>query len=80
MGDDNVKVLMINGSPHINGNSSVALNEMKKIFDGENIETEVVHIGNMNIRGCTSCGVCHKTGKCVFDEVNRTWKTGVRFT
>lgn len=66
-----MKVLMINGSPKAKGNTAVALEEMKKIFERENIEAEYFHIGNKNIRGCISCYSCKNTGKCVFDdEVN----------
>lgn len=62
---------MINGSPHANGNTALALAEMKKIFDAEGIETEVMHIGNKDIRGCIACNTCAKKGGCVFDdEVN----------
>lgn len=66
-----MKVLMINGSPHANGNTALALAEMKKIFDAEGIETEILHIGNKDIRSCISCNTCVKKGSCVFDdEVN----------
>ena len=41
-----MKVLILNGSPKTNGNTSVAINEMVKVFAEENVETEVVHIGN----------------------------------
>lgn len=64
-----MKVLAINGSPRINGNTSIALNEMKKVFDKEGIEFEIVQIGNKNVRGCIDCGQCAKKGKCVFDDV-----------
>ena len=64
-----MNVLIINGSPRINGNTSIALNEMTKIFDAEGISTKVVQIGNKNIRGCVACGSCHQSGKCVFDDV-----------
>lgn len=68
-----MKVLLINGSPHEKGNTYVALHEMEKIFAGEGIETQIVHIGNKDIRGCIACGFCGKTGKCVFDDaVNET--------
>lgn len=68
-----MKVLMLNGSPHPNGNTSIALHEMEKIFDKEGIETEILHIGNKDIRGCIGCGSCMKNGKCVFDDlVNET--------
>ncbi len=45
-----MNVLIINGSPRANGNTSHALAEMKKIFDAENVETTILHIGNKNIR------------------------------
>lgn len=67
-----MNVLMINGSPHSNGNTSVALEEMRKIFQEEGIETTLLHVGNKDIRGCIGCGTCFKKGKCVFDdEVNK---------
>ena len=50
-----MKVLMINGSPRVGGNTSIALAEMVKVFEQENIEVEVVQIGNKDIRGCISC-------------------------
>lgn len=68
-----MKVLMINGSPHKTGNTYIALHEMEKIFDAEGIETEIVHVGNRDIRGCVACYSCRKNGKCVFDDlVNET--------
>ena len=64
-----MKVLMINGSPRLNGNTSVALNEMVKVFEENGVEAEVVQIGNKDVRGCIACGSCHQNGKCVFDDV-----------
>lgn len=63
-----MKVLMINGSPHVHGNTYIALREMEKVFAEEGIETEILHIGNQNIRGCIACGKCMETGACVFDD------------
>lgn len=63
-----MKVLMINGSPRVNGNTSVALHEMEKIFLEQGIEVEIVNIGMLDIRGCISCYSCFKNGKCVFDD------------
>ncbi len=63
-----MKVLIINGSPRVDGNTSIALNEMVKVFEAECIETDVVQIGNKAIRGCIACNSCRKTGKCVFDD------------
>ena len=66
-----MKVLIINGSPRVGGNDSIAIDEMIKIFDAEGVETEIMQVGNKAIRGCMACGGCSRTGKCVFDdEVN----------
>lgn len=63
-----MKVLMINGSPRPNGNTSLALREMETIFKAEGIETEIIQVGNKAIRGCVACGKCAEKGKCVFDD------------
>ena len=64
-----MKVLILNGSPRSNGNTSIAVNELAKIFAAEEIETEIVQLGNKDIRGCIACGSCFKNGKCVFDDM-----------
>ena len=64
-----MKVLMINGSPHTKGNTAIALHEMEKIFEKEGIETEIVQVGNQDIRGCIACYSCKEKGKCVFDDI-----------
>ena len=63
-----MKVLIINGSPRVGGNTSVAVDEMVKTFNEEGVEAEVVQIGNKAIRGCIACGSCAQNGKCVFDD------------
>lgn len=63
-----MNVLMINGSPHANGNTALALKEMEKVFVQEGIEVETLHIGNQDIRGCIACRQCAQKGKCVFDD------------
>ena len=45
-----MKVLLINGSPKANGNTSIALNEMVKVFHEEGVETEIAHVGNKDAR------------------------------
>jgi multimeric flavodoxin WrbA len=64
-----MKVLMINGSPRLNGNTSIALDEMKKVFEEEGVEVEIAQVGNKNVRGCIACNKCAETEKCVFDDV-----------
>ena len=67
------KVLLLNGSPKANGCTAAALREMISVFEAEGIETELVHVGNKDIRGCVACGSCGKKGRCVFDDlVNET--------
>ena len=67
-----MKVLMINGSPRVGGNTAIALKEMEKVFVKNGIEVETMQIGNKAIRGCIACGTCNKKGQCVFDdEVNK---------
>lgn len=63
-----MKVLMINGSPHKEGNTYNALKEMEKIFSGEGIESEIIQVGHKPIRGCIGCRVCAEKGYCVFDD------------
>lgn len=63
-----MKVLMINGSPRVDGNTSIALKEMETVFLQEGIEVETVQVGNQAVRGCVACGYCGKNGKCVFDD------------
>ena len=63
-----LKVLMLNGSPHANGNTAVALREMEAIFKENDVDVETVVLGNRDIRGCVACGSCARTGKCVFDD------------
>lgn len=62
-----MKVLFINGSPRKGGNTSIAIDEMVKVFKEEGIESEILEIGNKAIRGCIACYSCSKTGKCAFD-------------
>lgn len=64
-----MKVLLLNGSPRVNGNTAAALNEMIPIFQSDGIETELLQIGGKNIRGCIACQKCFKIGKCVFDDI-----------
>ena len=68
-----MKVLLINGSPNAKGCTYTALTEVASTLEAEGIETELIHVGHKDIRGCTGCRKCHTTGKCVFDDlVNET--------
>ncbi len=64
-----MKVLMINGSPRKDSNTGIALSEMQKVFHKNGIDTEIIQIGNKEIRGCMACGYCFKSGKCAIDDI-----------
>ncbi|MBQ7547449.1 MAG: flavodoxin family protein [Clostridia bacterium] len=64
-----MQVLMLNGSPRKDGNTSIALEEMEKVFRSEGIEVTTIQVGNQAIRGCMACGGCSRLGKCVFDDI-----------
>ena len=66
---EKLRVLMINGSPRANGNTSVGLKEMEKIFQENGVEVETVVVGNKPVRGCVACGGCASKQKCVYDDV-----------
>ena len=63
------KVLLLNGSPKADVCTATALKEMIRVFEEEGIETEIIHVGNKDIRGCVSCGYCEKNGKCVVNDL-----------
>lgn len=71
-----MKVLAINGSPHVDGNTAFAIKLVTEELNRQGIETEIMNIGNKPIRGCIACGYCRKekNEKCVFDdEVNEAF-------
>ena len=63
-----MKVMLVNGSSHLNGTTMTALEEMIKVFHSEEVETEVVQLGGKPIADCLQCNVCQKTGKCVIKD------------
>lgn len=66
-----MKALLVNGSPRPKGCTFTALSELAKTLEENGIETEIIQIGNKNIRGCIACRKCHSTGsgKCIFDDI-----------
>ncbi len=64
-----MRVLLINGSPKANGNTALSLREMEKIFHAQGIETELITVGDMAIRGCVNCGYCYSNNRCAVDDI-----------
>ena len=66
-----MKVLLVNGSPHKNGCTNRALEEVTKVLSDEGLETEIYWIGAKPVGGCMGCFQCEKLKKCVIeDDVN----------
>lgn len=67
-----MKVILVNGSPKEKGCTNRALEEVASALNQNGVETEIFHIGTDPLAGCTGCGACAKTGKCIYDDaVNR---------
>lgn len=64
------KVLAINGSPRIGGNTEILLKKILKVVEELGIKTEFLQIGGTNIHGCRACGACRKlqNKKCAFAD------------
>ena len=68
-----MKVLVINGSPHLHGCTDRALREVENTLHENGVETERVEVGNIAVRGCVGCNFCSEHGRCVFNDlVNET--------
>lgn len=64
-----MKVLLVNGSPHKNGCTDIALREAVGILEQEGITTEFLWLGNGPVRDCIGCGKCRQTpGACIFQD------------
>ena len=61
-----MKVLLVNGSPHLKGCTYTALNTVAEELNCEGIETEIINVAKTS-SGCMGCGYCSKMGKCVND-------------
>ena len=67
-----MKVLLVNGSPHKEGCTYTALREVAEALEKNGVETEIIWLGVGEIAGCIGCGACAKNGEGCFrkDIVN----------
>lgn len=63
-----MNVLLINGSPRDNGNTALALAEVAKVLNEEDISTKTINIGKKAVQGCIACGMCGRIGHCTFKD------------
>ena len=64
-----MKVILLNGSPNNDGCTARALKEVANTLNHDGIETEIINIGNDNIRGCIACLKCREINRCIFDDL-----------
>ena len=69
-----MKVLILNGSPHPDGNTAIGLREAEKELQAAGMETEWVTVGNQDIRGCIACGYCKSHGSASFTTSSMNWR------
>lgn len=63
-----MKVLLLNGSPHAQGCTYTALNEVGATLKKHSIDTELVHVGTRPVAECIACGSCKGGAPCIFDD------------
>ncbi|MGB4438507.1 MAG: flavodoxin family protein [Sedimentibacter sp.] len=70
-----MKVVAFNGSPKKERNTFQAIKIAAEQLEKENIEVEIIHVGNKKIQGCTACNSCFKTRneKCIIDDEVNYW-------
>lgn len=60
-----MKVVAINGSSRLDGNTAVVEQAVLKELEAEGVETEFVQLANKDIRPCRACFACGGKGTCV---------------
>ena len=62
------KVLLVNGSPHKNGNTAAALKIAEKELHARGLETFWFQLNGKPVRGCIACGRCASEHRCQFKD------------
>jgi multimeric flavodoxin WrbA len=63
-----MKVVALNGSPHEDGVVRKGIAVMAAELKKEGIDTEIIHVGRLHVRGCIDCRQCRDLGRCVFND------------
>lgn len=62
------KVILLNGSPRVNGNTNFLLNECKKSIEEQGVEAEIIQLAGKNVHSCVECLKCVELKRCVFND------------
>jgi len=69
-----MKVLGIVGSRRKNGNTAYLVQQALYATESKDVETEIIYLGDYNIRGCIGCEGCKDTCKCVImDDMQKLY-------
>ena len=65
-----MKVVGINGSPRINGNTAILIRTVFSELEQRGIETELIQLADKPIKGCSACWGCmtQKNQRCVIND------------
>lgn len=63
-----MKVLLINGSPHKEGNTFLVLSEVAGALNKNGVESRIIQLGNKAVQGCIACNKCNELGRCIFKD------------
>lgn len=69
-----MKILILNGSPRANGNTSYAISEVARgISANTSHEVEIINVTKLKVGGCTACEACAKNGgNCVMQDDSKS--------
>jgi len=63
------KILAVNGSPRVEGNTAQMLKTVLEVCERAGFETELYQAGGKPVRGCMACRKCSQDkGRCAIDD------------
>lgn len=62
------KIIMINGSPRVNGGTSSAFRALKGGMEEAGAKVNEYRLNNLVFKGCQACMACKKIGSCVIKD------------
>ena len=66
--EEKKSVLLVNGSPHKNGNTAAALKEVESALNENGVDTVWFQLNAKPVRGCIGCGNCAREHRCAFSD------------